>query len=188
MKGCLIVVALLLFVAAVALAVGAVVFFVFWKKRKSQSAAQPSEVSPVASSSAPSPARDPLPETVVTPTPAFADSTVVVPIPSEQTHGSLVALSGPVAGQRFPLSTQGMWIGREAPADVIIAASSISKRHCWFGVRDGKAVISDEGSTNGTFLEGKKGERVRLHELQPGDVIVLADDVASFRFEKTATA
>jgi pSer/pThr/pTyr-binding forkhead associated (FHA) protein len=44
-------------------------------------------------------------------------------------------------------------------------------------------VVVDEGSRNGTFLGDPRGMKITERELVPGDVIVLANDAARFRYE-----
>lgn len=130
---------------------------------------------------------------VPSPAPSFAAAgdfdastaaTVYVPLPSsEPAYGSITWLSGPLAGTKNELTADGLVIGREAPADVVISAPSISKKHAWIGIRDGVPYVVDEGSTNGTFVAGREGERIVRHQLQPGDVIIVANEVARFRFD-----
>jgi pSer/pThr/pTyr-binding forkhead associated (FHA) protein len=92
----------------------------------------------------------------------------------------LVWLTGPVAGRCDELPENGLWIGREAPANVVVANSAISRLHVWVGAQGDEIVALDERSSNGTFLDG---ERFTRRPLLPGDVVTLALDAASFRFE-----
>ncbi|HVT03744.1 MAG TPA: FHA domain-containing protein [Thermoanaerobaculia bacterium] len=168
---------LLLFSLFCVVAAGGAVFL--WR-RKSQAQAAGSPGSPgwAAAPVPPSPFVPPAP-------PAYSDldgATVVVPLPQRQ-YGRIVFLSGPVAGSSYDVSPAGLWIGRDASADVIIQSSSVSKRHTWIGVRSDQAVLIDEGSTNGTFLEGQRSDRLRERALAPGDVIVIANDIARFRYD-----
>jgi len=59
--------------------------------------------------------------------------------------------------QRFPCS-----VGRSSRCDVVIADRSMSGRHFQLDLEDGNVVISDLGSTNGMYLDGKRIERVEL--------------------------
>lgn len=60
-------------------------------------------------------------------------------------------------------------IGRGAAADVAFDDSSVSHRHAVVVARtDGKAELLDDGSLNGTWVNG---ERVRRRLLEPGDVL-----------------
>lgn len=46
-------------------------------------------------------------------------------------------------------------LGREEPAQIRVNDSRISRQHLLLSVRDGQWVISDQGSTNGTFINGE---------------------------------
>ena len=41
----------------------------------------------------------------------------------------------------------------------------------------------DQNSTNGTFLGKAGGERITEHQLKRGDVLVLADNAATFVYQ-----
>src|SRR5580698_6994517 len=53
----------------------------------------------------------------------------------------------------------GLVIGRTAPSDVVIGNLEISRRHCRIELHGEAALLSDLGSTNGTFIEGHRLDR-----------------------------
>ena len=60
-------------------------------------------------------------------------------------------------------------IGRSPTADVAFDDGSVSHRHAVVMMRtDGRAELLDDGSLNGTWVNG---ERVQRHLLEPGDVV-----------------
>ena len=60
-------------------------------------------------------------------------------------------------------------IGRSPTADIAFDDGSVSHRHAVVMMRsDGRAELLDDGSLNGTWVNG---ERVRRHLLEPGDVL-----------------
>ena len=62
-------------------------------------------------------------------------------------------------------------IGRSASADVAFDDGSVSRRHAVVMARtDGTAELLDDGSLNGTFVNG---ERVRRRVLAHGDVLLI---------------
>ena len=77
-------------------------------------------------------------------------------------------------------------IGREPPADLVIAAAAVSRRHAAITMRDGCHWIHDLGSRNGTFVNGKAigGDAVRLID---GDEVVIAGAVALRFVDPTQT-
>jgi hypothetical protein len=96
-------------------------------------------------------------------------------------YGMLLCTAGPIEGQRVVIEGDGVYVGRDASmAQVVINDSRISKRHVRVMPRGGKVWVIDQGSTNGTFIGGK---RITEVELKRGDTIVLADNAATFVYQ-----
>jgi hypothetical protein len=91
---------------------------------------------------------------------------------------ALVGLSGTVAGQAIVLSNQPVTIGRGLQNSVCIPVQNVSHRHAWVQATPQGCYLTDLGSSNGTFVNGR---RVQQHYLQPGDVVTIGP--ASFRFD-----
>jgi hypothetical protein len=146
---------------------------------------QPSEPA-AAPAPAPSPAAEPKPPsrdvTRMEPVPAAqpeGGSTVMV-----QWYGLIQCTSGALEGQRFIIEESGLYIGRDpALSQVAITDKRISKRHVRIVPRDGKVMAIDQNSTNGTFLGKAGGERITEHQLKRGDILVLADNAATFVYQ-----
>ena len=68
---------------------------------------------------------------------------------------TLVALDGPLAGRRFPL-TGPLEIGREASGIALTGDANASRRHAAVAPGPGGVQVTDLGSTNGTFVDGQK--------------------------------
>jgi len=60
--------------------------------------------------------------------------------------------------------------GRGKDCDIILSGALVSRHHTVFTVDGGKVVVTDLGSTNGTFLNG---DRVESAVLSPGDEVVI---------------
>jgi S1-C subfamily serine protease len=99
-------------------------------------------------------------------------------------HGSIKFVSGPLSGQKFQVRVDGDYIGRDGgSSQIVVADPRISKRHLWIGVRNGRVVIEDQNSRNGTFVNDPKGARVTETSLNAGDTVILGEsDVARFEF------
>lgn len=99
-------------------------------------------------------------------------------------YGSIMFTSGVLAGERFPVDPEGVYIGRESTlAQIVVSDPRISKRHLWIGVRDGAVKIVDEGSRNGTFVNDPRSERVTEAALKSGDEVIMGEsDVARFEY------
>ena len=63
-------------------------------------------------------------------------------------------------------------VGRSRAADLVIGADTVSGRHAQLARRDDAVVLTDLGSTNGTWLDGR---RVGQVEVVRGDVLWLGD-------------
>jgi hypothetical protein len=76
----------------------------------------------------------------------------------------LICVKGPCAGQEFVLGSRGAVIGRDpASAGIVLDLSTISRSHAnVFVAPDGRVVVQDLGSTNGTWLLGGAGERTKI--------------------------
>ena len=178
MKGCFVLLAILFLLLALLLAIGAIAAFVM-ARRRGAADRQASPVQPPAPAPSPAPPRtNPLPQAQA------PDATAVVPIPSPKGNGRIVFITGPLSGRSFEVSPDGFWIGRDPSAQLTIPSDGVSKHHLWIGVRDGRVVAVDNGSTNGTFVGDRRGERITEWELHDGDVLVVAADAAQFRYEK----
>lgn len=49
-------------------------------------------------------------------------------------------------------------IGRVEDNDLVLVSSEVSRHHCSLVLQDGRAVVTDLGSTNGTLVEGRRIE------------------------------
>jgi DNA-binding NtrC family response regulator len=68
-------------------------------------------------------------------------------------------------------------VGREPPADLVIADRSLSRRHAQFMLEGGTLRVEDLGSTNGTRVRGQQIERAAFRAGEPvqlGSVLVTA--------------
>jgi hypothetical protein len=61
-------------------------------------------------------------------------------------------------------------VGRHDACDVVVGHLSVSRRHARLSFRDGRWVLRDLDSTNGTRVNGKRVVRCRL---EPGDRLSL---------------
>ncbi len=100
--------------------------------------------------------------------------------------GSIRFVSGPLSGQEFKVDSDGDFIGRDGgSSQIVIADPRISKRHVWIGVRNGRVVIEDQNSRNGTFVNDPRSARVTETSLNSGDTVILGEsDVARFEYHQ----
>ncbi len=91
---------------------------------------------------------------------------------------SLLVRSGTLKGRRLPVKVPVVNIGRADFNDVVIADPSVSTSHAKLQRRDDVWVLTDLGSTNGTFVEGERlsGEVA----LGPGTTVKFGDVAVLF--------
>ncbi|KKM12939.1 hypothetical protein SY88_01180 [Clostridiales bacterium PH28_bin88] len=90
----------------------------------------------------------------------------------------LQVLEGPDQGSSFELTGSRMVLGRKGSSDIFLTDHRVSRRHAMVECRKGFFFITDLGSTNGTWLNGKRVERSRL---QVGDGLQVGDTVMEVR-------
>jgi pSer/pThr/pTyr-binding forkhead associated (FHA) protein len=91
---------------------------------------------------------------------------------------SFLLRSGELKGRRLPITAPVVNIGRADYNDLVIADPSVSATHAKLQRRDAIWILTDLGSTNGTFVEGEQltGEA----PLSPGSTIKFGDVAAMF--------
>ena len=76
---------------------------------------------------------------------------------------SLIAGSGPEKGQQIPIHERTE-IGRALECDISILEPALSRKHAELEPLDGKLIIRDLGSANGTYVNGEKIDEVSLKD------------------------
>ena len=85
----------------------------------------------------------------------------------------------------YSLSGGELKIGRSPENQIVIENSGVSRRHAMVRVKDGRIVLEDLGSANGTFVRGRK---IDSHVLQDGDEFVIVKHRLVYRVRKAAQA
>jgi hypothetical protein len=185
--------AIVMFVIALALAIGVIVFLMRLATQKPQQLGeamsklgvelpQPTPAGQGSGVTA-APAAPPMPDLLpleiagVPPTaPTGAVATTVVAAPAAR----IVATQGPHAGQAFELTGDLMTIGRDAAqAIALVNDMGVSRTHAQIIRQGDQTLIEDLGSTNGTYVNG-----VRISAptpIKPGDTLQLGASL--FRVE-----
>ncbi len=97
-------------------------------------------------------------------------------------NAAVVALRGGLTGKRFAVGSQPITFGRGDENDIVLTTPSASRVHAELRREDSVYVLYDRDSTNGTWVNGAA---VTFRQLQPGDQIMIGDEV--FRFELADT-
>ena len=83
--------------------------------------------------------------------------------------------AGPTPGKTYPLDADVVTIGREAGNTIIINDAEVSRKHASLSFQGGKYVIEDNGSTNGTFVNGSR--IMGQHVMKQGEVISFGEKI-----------
>jgi sigma-B regulation protein RsbU (phosphoserine phosphatase) len=68
----------------------------------------------------------------------------------------LIILRGPEAGRHFPLDKDRTVLGRNADCSIPLTGNQVSRQHAHVYHQDGQYLLQDLGSSNGTFINGKR--------------------------------
>jgi len=90
----------------------------------------------------------------------------------------LYATSGPDVGATFSSSGDRIALGTHASADVVLHDSTVSRFHCEIAPHEGRPMVHDLGSRNGTLIDAVP---VREAYLRPGAILTLGR--TQLRFE-----
>lgn len=92
----------------------------------------------------------------------------------------LVGVAGPALNRQFLLDRPEITIGRDPSNDIpLMDDPTVSRRHCKISIQGEAIYLQDEGSSNGTFVNGA---RITSTLLKSGDEIVIGQ--SRFRLER----
>jgi pSer/pThr/pTyr-binding forkhead associated (FHA) protein len=104
----------------------------------------------------------------------------VCPFAESWNMPKLVCRKGRNEGDEFPVGEGTVGIGRSNVCNVVLFDGRCSRLHCNIHKRGREYYLEDLGSSNGTFLNGKKMTRGELVELRIGGRIRLGDSDLEF--------
>jgi pSer/pThr/pTyr-binding forkhead associated (FHA) protein len=91
--------------------------------------------------------------------------------PNSEEYAVLVAQTGPLNGQRWPLR-DNLVFGRDQSCDIVVADRQVSRHHARVAITNKGVTLEDLGSKNGTHHNGEAIANPVY--LQDGDVIQIA--------------
>jgi hypothetical protein len=92
-------------------------------------------------------------------------------LPGQDESASPVRLIALEEGPDIPVGPTPVIVGRDPWCDAWLDSIWVSRVHCCLTEGDGKVVVLDLGSVNGTRINGR---RVELGRLRPGDELSIA--------------
>jgi hypothetical protein len=78
------------------------------------------------------------------------------PAPHTSQSGELVFLDGPLRGRRLTLRDQPITIGRDSDSGLVLHDDYVSSYHARLSPSGSGWVLEDLGSTNGTYVGGRR--------------------------------
>ena len=75
---------------------------------------------------------------------------------------ALQIVSGPYMGETFSMGQGSFSLGRDPKCDVFLSNMTVSRHHATITISGTDARIKDEGSLNGTWVDGKVADEARL--------------------------
>jgi hypothetical protein len=88
---------------------------------------------------------------------------------------ALLFISGKYKTAEFPLPDSGeLLIGRSADLDLVLSEEMVSRKHAKMRIQGGSMVLTDLGSTNGSYVNG---EKIRRHDVKMGDRLLLGTSI-----------
>jgi pSer/pThr/pTyr-binding forkhead associated (FHA) protein len=101
------------------------------------------------------------------------------PVVRAPTRGFLIVVSGARAGARIDVGAQPVLIGKGPATLQITDDPAVSTRHCQIALVGGAFVVTDLGSTNGTFVNNQRiAQPTRVND---GDLLRCGNTQLKFR-------
>ncbi len=86
----------------------------------------------------------------------------------------LKVIAGPNRGASYEIRDSECSIGRQDGNTIVLQSNRVSKQHCRLVASNGEVLLEDQGSSNGTFVNGAQ---TRSRKLKGGDKISVGDFV-----------
>jgi type II secretory pathway predicted ATPase ExeA len=115
----------------------------------------------------------------------LADMPGVRPVGSDEVVARIIVAHAGEHVEERPLRVGRLIIGRTVDNDLQIDSKFISRHHCQIITTAEGSVLEDLNSTNGVYIKSK---RIRKHNLNDGDVIVLGKHEIMYLDERSARA
>jgi hypothetical protein len=108
------------------------------------------------------------------PAPVSSPAAPVQQTKAAASPSSLMCTEGPLAGTSYFIHPSGIKIGRDPQKNrVAVENDGVSREHAWIGMENGKMIVKDLNSLNGTYLNSTDTDRIKSEPLKDGDLIII---------------
>ncbi|KFA92855.1 GGDEF domain-containing protein [Archangium violaceum] len=90
----------------------------------------------------------------------------------------IVQIHGPELGKKYALQETEFTIGREEGNHIVVDLDNVSRRHAMIIRKQGRMLVKDLGSTNGTYLNDQEVTQETV--LRSGDLIKVGGSIFKF--------
>jgi hypothetical protein len=111
-------------------------------------------------------------------TDGLEDKTVGVDFTYKLQPNPFAAVTPLIKSERNALP--GIIVGRTSTCDIIVKSTRVSKTHAWLQKTDESWTITDNNSTNGTWINGERLDPKKPHLLRDNDRLVIGAVQAIF--------
>ncbi len=105
------------------------------------------------------------------------DSVAFKPAESEQDVLVQIYPPGPNMGRKHLLAGRFMTLGRDPSSDIVVGSDSVSRRHARLSREQGRRLITDLQSTNGSYVND---QQIIAEVLTNGDQIKIGDTIFKY--------
>ncbi len=86
-----------------------------------------------------------------------------MPAFSRQTRGgTFLIIKGPDRGESIRLVDKPLYFGSSPSCEMVLSDKTVSRRHLMAGLEGESVVLRDQGSTNGTFIQGSRFKEITI--------------------------
>lgn len=91
---------------------------------------------------------------------------------SQGNEWRIIAVGGPANGTEYPMTEQGITLGRSDECEIALASQNVSRKHARFFIYQQIPYVQDLGSRNGVFVNGV---RIQNQALTNGDTVTMGE-------------
>src|SRR4051794_27220014 len=81
---------------------------------------------------------------------------------TRHTGGTFVVIKGPDRGEAVPLREKTVTFGSAPSCDLVLTDKTVSRRHLVAAREGHDVVLRDQGSTNGSFIQGSRFKEITI--------------------------